>query len=122
MVGGTPAWLGPWLHRYPVGVSARYGSGLDALIAEATLDCRDEQEAVIGFFTMIQDNLVVPFQIEVLGVGVTVDDIGLNAAEEIVAICSRGKHRQAIALIDLPLPADAPRGAEWIEAYRRWRS
>ena len=49
---------------------------LDALIAEATLDCRDEQEAAIGIFTMIQDNLVVPFQTQVLGVGFTVDDIG----------------------------------------------
>jgi hypothetical protein len=92
------------------------------LIADATLDCRDEQEAVIGFLTMIQDNLVVPFQTQVLGVRVTVDDIGLHAAEEIVATCSRGEHRQAIALIDLPLPADDPGGAEWIEAYRRWRS
>jgi hypothetical protein len=122
VVGDTSAWLGPWVHRYPRGVSARDGSGLDDLIAEATLDCRDEQEAVIGFFTMIQDNLVMPFQTQVLGVGVTVDDIGLNAAEEIVAICSRGEHCQAIALIDLPLPADAPGGVEWIEAYRRWRT
>jgi hypothetical protein len=122
VVGDTSAWLGPWLHRYPVGVSARYRLSLDALIAEATLDCRDEQEAVIGFLTVIQDNLVVPFQTEVLGVGVMVDDIGLNAAEDIVAICSRGEHRQAIALIDLPLPADAPGGVEWIEAYRRWRT
>jgi hypothetical protein len=105
-----------------MGVSAMYESDLDALIAEATLDCRDEQEAAIGFLTMIQDNLVVPFQTPAPGVGVTVDDIGLNAAEEIVAICSREKHRQAIALIDLPLPADVPGGVEWIEAYRRWRS
>ena len=122
MVGDTSAWLGRWLSRYPMGVSAMYESDLDALIAEATLDCGDEQEAAMGFFTMIQDNLVVPFQTQVLGVGVTVDDIGLNAAEEIVAICSREKHRQAIALIDLPLPADVPGGVEWIEAYRRWRS
>jgi NAD(P)-dependent dehydrogenase (short-subunit alcohol dehydrogenase family) len=39
-----------------------------------------------------------------------------------VAICSRGKHRQAIGILDLPLPAPSPVGAEWISAYRRWAS
>jgi len=96
VVGDTSAWPGRWLSRYPMGVSAMYESDLDALIAEATLDCRDEQEAAIGIFTMIQDNLVVPFQTQVLGVGFTVDDIGLNAAEEIVAICSRGTVRRSL--------------------------
>ena len=28
--------------------------------------------------------------------------------------------RQAIPLLELPLPAHAPGGAEWIEAYRHW--
>jgi hypothetical protein len=26
----------------------------------------------------------------------------------------------AIRVVDLPLPAPPPAGAEWIEAYRRW--
>jgi len=99
-------------------VSASYGSGLDALIAEATLDCRDEREAVRVF----HDDPRQPGRALPDPARVTVDDIGLNAAEEIVAICSRGEQRQAIALIDLPLPADAPGGIEWIEAYRRWRT
>jgi hypothetical protein len=27
---------------------------------------------------------------------------------------------QAIGILDLPLPAPPPAGAEWIEAYRHW--
>jgi hypothetical protein len=41
-------------------------------------------------------------------------------ARAIVAVCTRGKHRQAIVILDLPLPDPAPDGAEWIEAYRHW--
>jgi hypothetical protein len=28
--------------------------------------------------------------------------------------------RQAIEILDLPLPDPAPEGAPWIEAYRHW--
>ena len=38
----------------------------------------------------------------------------------IVAICAHGKHRQAIPILDLPLPDPPPDGTEWIAAYRRW--
>jgi hypothetical protein len=103
-------------------VSARSPSRLDALIEEATVDCYNEDEAITGFLTMMQENLAVPFQTEVLGVEVTVQDVDLNTAGEIVAICARGEHRQAIAVFDLPIPADSPAGAEWIEAYRHWRA
>jgi hypothetical protein len=107
--------------RYPSRVSARSGSRLDALIAEATVDCYGDDEAVTGFLTMMQDNLVLPFETQILGVEVSVDALKLNRAGEIVAICSRGKHQQPIAVVDLPLPTKAPEGAEWIDAYRRWR-
>lgn len=40
--------------------------------------------------------------------------------DRIVAICSRGSERQAISLLDLPLPSPLPPGAEWIEAYVHW--
>jgi hypothetical protein len=97
-------------------------SRFDALIAEATSDCYNEEEAVTGFLTMIEDNLAAPFQREVLGVAVTVECVGFNEAGDIVATCSRDKHRQGIQVVDLPLPARAPDGEEWIEAYRQWRS
>jgi len=40
----------------------------------------------------------------------------------IVAVCSRGKARQRVPILDLPLPNPPPEGAEWIEAFRRWAS
>jgi hypothetical protein len=68
---------------------------------------------------MIEDNLAVPFETTVLGVEVTVRTVDLRA-DEIVAICHRGRHRQAIGILDLPLPDPAPAGAQWIAAYRHW--
>jgi hypothetical protein len=92
---------------------------LDGLVEEATIDAYGEDEEETGLFTMIQEHLTMPFTAMVLGVEVNVVDVDLTASG-IVAICTRGKQRQAIRLLDLPLPAPAPEGAEWIEAYRHW--
>ena len=93
---------------------------LDDLIAEATVDCYNDSEELTGIYTMIEDNLVMPFTTIILGVEVKVERIDLNDADEIVAICRRGRERQSIPVLDLPLPDPRPVGAEWIEAYRRW--
>ena len=93
---------------------------LDMLIEEAVVDAHDESEQRMGFYTMLEDNLGLPFKTSVLGVQVTVESIDLTEADEIVAICTRGQARQAIPLLDLPLPEPSPQGAEWIEAFRRW--
>ena len=95
-------------------------SNLDKLIDEATVDCYDESEAISGIFTMMEENLAVPFKTTILGVDVTVERIDLNEAEEILAVCRRGRNRQRVPILDLPLPKPRPRGAEWIDAYRRW--
>lgn len=90
------------------------------MIEEATVDCCNESEQVTGWFTMIDENLAVPFDTMVIGVQVTVERVDLNQREQIVAICSRGRDRQAFPILDLPLPSPPPEGAEWIEAYRHW--
>jgi hypothetical protein len=95
-------------------------AGLDQLIAEATVDCYNESEEVSGIFTVLEENLAVPFATKLLGVEVTVERVDLNDADEIVAVCQRGRERQRISILDLPLPEPKPKGAEWIEAYRRW--
>ena len=69
---------------------------------------------------MLEEHLVVPFRATVLGVEVTVTKIDLLSGSGIAAICSRGKYRQAIGILDLPLPIPPPAGTEWIDAYRRW--
>jgi len=97
----------------------RSASRLDALIEEATVDAYDESEQKAGFFTMLENHLAVPFLTEVLGMTVTVETIDMTDDEEIVAVCVRGKSRQPIRILELPLP-EPPEGAEWIDAYRRW--
>jgi hypothetical protein len=91
---------------------------LRELVEEATVDAYNEDEQRVGFLTMIQDNLDVPFETEVLGVPVQVTGVDFNDAEEIVAICKRGAQVQRIPVVDLPLPKPPPEGFEWIEAYR----
>ena len=93
---------------------------LNALVAEAIVDAYDESEQRTGLLTMIQDNLTLPFQTTVLGVEVKVESVDFNKGGEIVAMCVRGRDRQAVPIIDLPLPVPPPEGAEWIEAYRHW--
>ena len=93
---------------------------LDALVEEATVDCYNEDEQATGLYTMIENNLGVPFQTTVLGVKVTVESIDLADRGHIVATCRRGAFRQTIPVLDLPLPTPAPDGAQWIEAYRHW--
>ena len=91
------------------------------MIEEATLDCNNESEETTGWCTMIGENLAVPFETMVLGVKVTVERIDLNRNEQIVAVCARGRVRQTLPILDLPLPTPLPDGAEWIAAYRHWR-
>ena len=93
---------------------------LDELIQEATVDCYDDSEQIMGLHAMLEEHLDLPFKTKVLGVEVTVEAIQLTEAAEMVAVCTRGSIRQAIPLLRLPLPKPRPRGAEWIEAYRRW--
>ena len=93
---------------------------LDRMIEEAIVDAYGDSEQTVGFYTMLEDNLAVPFQTEILGVEVTVDRIDVADEDQIVAVCTRGKSRQRVPILELPLPDPPPKGSEWIDAYRRW--
>jgi len=95
-------------------------SRLERMISEAIVDCYSESEQAMGLFTMVEENLRLPFPTMVLGIQVNVQKVEINDAGEIVAVCSRGAEKQRIPLVDLSLPSPRPEGAEWIEAYRRW--
>ncbi|GAF43726.1 hypothetical protein RW1_009_01500 [Rhodococcus wratislaviensis NBRC 100605] len=95
-------------------------AALAALVAEATVDCYNDSECVTGFYTMLDEHLVLPFQTFVSGTEVTVSGIDLTAEECIAVICVRGQWRQRIPILDLPLPTPPPAGAQWVEAYRHW--
>lgn len=91
-----------------------------AMAEEATVDAHGESEQATGWFTMFEEHLQLPFETKVLGTAVTVASIDLRDSCQIVAICRRGRDRQAILLVDLPLPSPKPAGTDWIEAYRYW--
>ncbi|TDU05334.1 hypothetical protein EDD99_3842 [Streptomyces sp. 846.5] len=93
---------------------------LEAMIDEATVDAYSEDEQLTGLFTMLEENLAVPFITTVLGVEVVVRGVDLASDGRIVALCSRDRIRQAIGILELPLPTPGPEGSEWIEAYRQW--
>ena len=93
---------------------------LDQMIEEATVDAYGESEQTVGFFTLLEDQLKLPFKTEVLGMEVTVERLDMTDDEQIVVVCSRGKSQQPVPILDLHLPEPPPEGAEWIEAFRRW--
>jgi hypothetical protein len=92
---------------------------LSAMVEEATIDCYDEEEQLTGFAAILEENLEVPFATTLLGITVTVTGV-THTSHGIVADCVRGRHQQAIHVLDLPLPDPPPKGAEWIAAYRHW--
>ena len=67
---------------------------LDEMVEETIVDAYGESEQTVGFYTMLEDNLAMPFKTEMLGVEVTVERIDLSDDEQIVAVCSRGKAKQ----------------------------
>ena len=91
------------------------------MIEEATVDAYGESEQATGWFTMIEQHLAIPFETQVLGTRVTVTKVDLGNDDQISAVCTRGRNRQAISIVDLPLPSPPPDGSEWIEAYSHWR-
>ena len=93
---------------------------LDEMIEEAIVDAYGESEQTVGFYTMLEENLATPFKTEMLGVEVTVELLDMTDDEQIVAVCARGKSRQRVPILDLPLPTPPPEGADWIMAFQRW--
>jgi hypothetical protein len=66
---------------------------LDALAEQATVDAYDDEEQLAGLFTMLAEHLAVPFATVVLSVEVTVKEVDLLPGSRIVAVCTRGRHR-----------------------------
>src|SRR5215831_8682956 len=81
---------------------------LDKLIEEATVDCYNEEEQATGFFTMIEENLALPFATRVLGVEASVVAVEMDDDGGLEAVCERGGERQRIGLTNLPLPSPPP--------------
>jgi hypothetical protein len=95
---------------------------LDELVEEALVDVYGESEQVTGFYTMMENDLRLPFETEILGMTVIVEGIDITEDDQLVAVCRKDKTKQRISLSELPLPSPLPKGAEWILAYRYWRT
>ena len=93
---------------------------LERLVEEATVDAYGESEQVTGLFTMIEENLKLPFVTKILGMDATVEKVDLSRRNDVNVICRRGSERQSIPILDLPLPSPQPSGWVWVEAYRHW--
>jgi Calcium binding len=68
---------------------------LEHMVDEATVDAYGESEQACGFYTMLENDLELPFNTAVLGADVTVERIDL-ADDHIVAVCRRGQERQRL--------------------------
>ena len=96
-------------------------SKLEALIEEAVVDAYGDDEQNVGFLTMMQEHLALPFSVSILGIEAVVEKVDMTRDGRFVAVCQRNGIRQRIEILDLPLPKPAPAGAEWIAAYSYWR-
>ena len=90
------------------------------MIEEAIVDAYTESEQAGSFHVMIERELELPLETTVLGMTVSVKRVDITKADDVVAVCYRGRDRQTILILELPLPDPPPTGWEWIEAYRRW--
>ena len=85
-------------------MAPKRNAALEAMIEEATVDAYNDDEQLTGLCTMTQEHMAVPFATTVLGVEITtVTKVDLTG-DSIVRICARGRDRQRIDLLDLPLP------------------
>jgi hypothetical protein len=106
--------------RKPTARKAPSKARLEELVEEAIIDAYGESEQRVGLLTMLEERLAVPFTTDILGVPVRIERVDLTDADEIVAICRRGRQRQLVPILNLPLPSPPPAGWEWIAAYRHW--
>ena len=66
---------------------------LDEMIEEAIVDAYGASEQITGFYTLLDENVAVPFKTEVHGVEVTVTRVDVTTDEQIVAVCAHGRSR-----------------------------
>ncbi len=93
---------------------------LDELIAQITIDCYGDDEALMGFEDTFQQAGCLPCPATAIGEDIEVLSIGTsNGRQELIATCQRsGRHHQ-IAVLDIDINADHP-ASRLLAAYRRW--
>jgi len=93
---------------------------LDDLIAEITVDCHDEDEALSAFENAFDEELSFPVPALLIGEKIEVLSIStMDGRRELIATCRHAGQRHHIALLDINIPPDQP-VSHLIAAYRRW--
>ena len=90
----------------------------ESIVEEATVDSYDIKEDIVGFCTLIQDNVEFPFTAKVVGEKVKVSDVDCNG-REVKAKCQKNGKNYEVNILDLEYDLNI-KGWEYIEAYRRW--
>lgn len=94
---------------------------LDGLIEEITVDCYNEDEALGGFLTYLDEALEQPVEATVMGVPVTL--LGVDSADGplrgLVAHCQRDGADYQISLLDVAVPQET-QVSRVLAAYRQW--
>src|SRR6266851_1452430 len=79
---------------------------LDSLIAEITVDCYDEHEALSAFENAFDEETSFPILALVVGENVEVLSIStINGRRELIAACRHAGQHHQIALLDLNMGA-----------------
>ena len=94
---------------------------LKELIEEATVDCYGEEEQHSGLLTMIEDEVVFPFDAKVIGeivqmTGMAWPDHGFG----LHFTCEKNGTTYTIDADSIEWVEPPPEGFEWIEAYFAW--
>src|SRR5260370_29588738 len=72
---------------------------LEKLIEQGVVDAYTEEEQAVGFLTMKEDHLSLPFSTNVLGVDVVVEKVDMTNNGQIVAGFRRDKNRQTNGIL-----------------------
>ncbi len=100
--------------------SGRADPQLDSLIAEITIDCYDEDEALSAFENAFDEQASFPIPAAVVGEDIEVLSIGTsNGRRELIATCQRAGQPHQIALLDINIHPDQP-ASRLLAAYRHW--
>jgi hypothetical protein len=68
---------------------------LDELVEEALVDAYGESEHVTGFYTIMENDLRLPFETKILGMTVLVEGIDITEDDQLVAVCRKDKTKQS---------------------------
>jgi len=93
---------------------------LDSLIAEITVDCYDEDEALTGFENAFDEGAHFPIQATLIGQQIEIVAISTRKGRrELIATCQHAGQEHHIALLDTSIHPTHP-ASRLLNAYRYW--